>query len=197
MPNNATTTTATQTPAQAQPQTPAQKSYLAPFWVWVIILCAGIIFLLICIKCTEEEPAPALEETETVIPIENKKGNTVDADLLSVKFSKFQKAVLDWNCVSGDSWRWDSWDRARQGTALAAYVRAYDDLYITHDIDAGHEARVLWVYATCMIRISKAEGISYSEALDRIATKSVNELVRMLKKTALTPAYLNELNKFF
>lgn len=193
-------TTAPATQAQPNTQQASDKSYLTPFWMWVGICVGAILLLSIGVLCTEEElsDTSTSAETKTVcIPTPSGESTTVNADLLTIEFAKFQKAVLDWNNVSGDSWRWDSWDRARQGTALAVYARAYDNLYIKHGIDAGHEARVLWVYATCMLRVSKAEGISYSEALDKIATKSVNELVSMLKKTALPPAYLKELNKFF
>lgn len=189
-----------QTTASTQPQaqqTPS-KSYLTPFWLWVIVCACSILLLSVGVLCTEEEPSDTSTTIETVyIPIHDGKGTKVDANLLSAKFAKFQQAVLDWNNVSGDSWRWDSWDRARQGAALAAYARAYSNLYVEHGIDAGREARILWVYATCMIRISKAENISYAEALDRIATKNVTELVRMLNKSTLSPAQVKEINRFF
>lgn len=191
-----------QAPAQPQPKASATfparvtKKFTADkalyaFWS----VCVSIIIILcVCILCLEEEQEGSVQTSGTFVPVPGR--DSIDADLLSAKFAKFQQAVLDWNNVSGDTWRWDSWDRARQGAALASYAMAYNALYIVHDIDSGHEARVLWVYAVCMIRISKAEDISYAEALDKIANKSVNELVNILKKSTIPQSYAKELSKF-
>lgn len=125
----------------------------------------------------------------------NKSGQAY-LNLLSAKFSKFQVAVLHWNDVSGDTWRWDSWDRSRQAEALIEYLRAYDDLYIKHtELDAGSEARVLWVYALTMERISIAKKCSYADALDIIATKPVTEVVSILHTKSLNSVYVAELKK--
>jgi hypothetical protein len=139
---------------------------------------------------TEQPTEPSVKTNTKVV------GQEAYLNLLSAKFSKFKVATLHWNNVSGDTWRWDSWDRARQAEALIGYLRAYDNLYIKHtELDAGSEARTLWVYALTMERISIARKCSYSVALNIIATKPVTEVVSILNTKSLSSEYVAELKK--
>ena len=131
-------------------------------------------------------PPPVKEEVRP-------KKVTVSKDKLleiQTKYAKFQSATLKWNDVAGDTWRWDSWDRARQAEALEEWYDAYCSLYIYTkgvNLNASEESKKLFAYAATMIYLADANSISKGKALNEIAEQSWKEVYIILSATNNVP----------